>query len=93
MLILPQFNSKGIDLRMKLLPQKLGNTYRSYMVGKGHLGNRDVGHLPINRGKYAGVGTKANLHGFNLPRQSCNRLCSHHKHGDGRVQIIYARTY
>jgi hypothetical protein len=40
----------GIDLRMKLLPQKLGDNYRSYMVGKGHIGSRSVGHLPINRG-------------------------------------------
>jgi arylsulfatase I/J len=41
----------GIDLRMKLLPQKLADKhYRSYMVGKGHIGGRSVGHLPINRG-------------------------------------------
>ena len=40
----------GIDLRMKLLPQKLGSSYRSYMVGKGHIGSRSTGHLPINRG-------------------------------------------
>jgi arylsulfatase I/J len=42
----------GIDLRMKLLPEKLheGANYRSYMLGKGHIGSRSVAHLPINRG-------------------------------------------
>lgn len=41
----------GIDLRFKLLPEKLkAKKYRSYMVGKGHIGSRSVGHLPINRG-------------------------------------------
>ena len=41
----------GIDLRMKLLPQKLATArYRSYMVGKGHIGSRSLANLPINRG-------------------------------------------
>lgn len=41
----------GIDLRMKLLPQKLAPAnYRSYMIGKGHIGARSTANLPINRG-------------------------------------------
>ncbi len=41
----------GIDLRMKLLPQKLAAAkYRSYMIGKGHIGSRSAANLPINRG-------------------------------------------
>jgi arylsulfatase A-like enzyme len=41
----------GIDLRMSLLPQKLRSAnYRSYMIGKGHIGARSRANLPINRG-------------------------------------------
>ena len=41
----------GIDLRMTLLPAKLKKAgFRSYMVGKGHIGARSAANLPINRG-------------------------------------------
>jgi arylsulfatase A-like enzyme len=44
-------DSGGIDLRMKLLPAKLkAANFRSYMLGKGHIGARSEANLPINRG-------------------------------------------
>lgn len=44
-------DSGGIDLRMKLLPEKLRSAgFRSYMLGKGHIGARSDANLPVNRG-------------------------------------------
>ena len=41
----------GVDLRMKILPEKLRAAgFRSYMLGKGHIGSRSAANLPINRG-------------------------------------------
>ena len=41
----------GIDLRMKLLPEKLKKVgYKTTMVGKWHCGARSNANLPINRG-------------------------------------------
>ena len=41
----------GIDLRMKLLPEKMKKAgYKTAMVGKWHCGARSNANLPINRG-------------------------------------------